>query len=106
MLSGMAFHAANTHRVTSEGAAQKGRLKERCGLEPRTNFFSFKKSAETSRLDSRIYGILLLSILLIFIKLTDDAQQNLLDQQSGYFILQIFNVCLDVLCFCYVHISE
>jgi len=26
----------------------KGRLKERCGLEPRTNFFSFKKSAKTS----------------------------------------------------------
>jgi hypothetical protein len=23
-------------------------LKERCGLEPRTNFFSFKKSAKTS----------------------------------------------------------
>ena len=26
----------------------KGQFKERCGLEPRTNFFSFKKSAETS----------------------------------------------------------
>ena len=26
----------------------KGRLKERCGLEPRTDFFSFKKSAKTS----------------------------------------------------------
>jgi len=27
----------------------KGRLKERCGLEPRTNFFfSFQKSAKTS----------------------------------------------------------
>jgi len=26
----------------------KGRLKERCGLEPQTNFFSFKKSAKTS----------------------------------------------------------
>ena len=38
MLSGMAFHAADTHRATSEGAARKGRLKERCGLEPRTNF--------------------------------------------------------------------
>ena len=25
----------------------KGRLKERCGLEPRTDFFSFKKSAKT-----------------------------------------------------------
>jgi hypothetical protein len=45
MLSGMAFHAADTHRTTSGGAARKGRLKERCGLEPRTNFFSFKKSA-------------------------------------------------------------
>jgi hypothetical protein len=26
----------------------KGRLKERCGLELRTNVFSFKKSAKTS----------------------------------------------------------
>jgi len=26
----------------------KGRLKEGCGLEPRTNYFSFKKSAKTS----------------------------------------------------------
>jgi hypothetical protein len=41
MLSGMAFHAADTHRATSEGAARKGRLKEMCGLEPRTNFFFF-----------------------------------------------------------------
>ena len=48
MLSGMAFHAADTHRATCEGAARKGRLKERCGLEPRTNFFSFKKLAKTS----------------------------------------------------------
>ena len=61
MLSGMAFHAADTHRATSEGAARltfpvsvnsragKGRLKERCGLEPRTNFFFlFKKSAKAS----------------------------------------------------------
>jgi hypothetical protein len=39
MLSGMAFHAADTHRATSEGGARKGRLKERCGLEPRTIFF-------------------------------------------------------------------
>ena len=37
MLSRMAFHAADTHYATSEGAARKGRLKERCGLEPRTN---------------------------------------------------------------------
>jgi len=39
MLSGMAFHAADTHRATSEGAAHKGRLKERCRFEPWTNFF-------------------------------------------------------------------
>ena len=38
-LSGMAFHAADTHRATSEEASRKGWLKERCGLEPRTNFF-------------------------------------------------------------------
>jgi hypothetical protein len=31
----MAFHAADTHRATSEGAARKGRLKERCGLDSR-----------------------------------------------------------------------
>jgi hypothetical protein len=48
MLSGMAFHAADTHHVTSEGAARKGRLKERCGLELRTNFFFFQKSAKTN----------------------------------------------------------
>jgi len=48
MLSEMAFLAADTHRTTSEGAARKGRLKERCGLEPRINFFSFKKLAKTS----------------------------------------------------------
>jgi hypothetical protein len=35
----------------------KGWLKERCGLESRTNFFSFKKSPKTGcGLDSRIYG--------------------------------------------------
>jgi hypothetical protein len=39
MLSGIAFHAADTHRATSEGAVRKWRLKERCGFEPRTNFF-------------------------------------------------------------------
>jgi hypothetical protein len=39
MLSGIAFHAADTHRTTSEGAARKRLLKEKCGLEPRTNFF-------------------------------------------------------------------
>ena len=49
MLSGMAFHAADTQRATSERAARKERLKERCGLEARTNFFfSCKKSAKTS----------------------------------------------------------
>jgi hypothetical protein len=32
MLSGMDFQAADTYRATSEGAARKGRLKERCGL--------------------------------------------------------------------------
>jgi hypothetical protein len=48
MLSRMAFHAADTHRVTSEEAARKGWLKEKCGLEPRTNYFSFKKSLKTS----------------------------------------------------------
>jgi hypothetical protein len=41
MLSGMAFHAADTHRVTSEAVVRKGRLKESCGLEPRINFFFF-----------------------------------------------------------------
>jgi hypothetical protein len=36
----------------------KGWLKERCGLESRTNYFSFKKSPKTGcGLDSRIYGI-------------------------------------------------
>ena len=39
MLSEMAFHAADAHRANSEGATLKGRLKERCGLEPRSNFF-------------------------------------------------------------------
>jgi hypothetical protein len=29
----IAFNAADTHRTTSEGAAGKGRLKERCGLD-------------------------------------------------------------------------
>jgi len=41
MLSVMAFHAADTHRAASEGAVRKGRLKGRCGLEPRTNFLFF-----------------------------------------------------------------
>ena len=41
MLPGMAFHAADTYRANSDEAARKGRLKERCGLEQRTNFFFF-----------------------------------------------------------------
>jgi len=57
-VSGMALHAADTHRATSEWAARKGRLKERCGLEPRTNFFSFKKSAKTSADWIREYTVL------------------------------------------------
>jgi hypothetical protein len=57
MLSGMAFHAADTHRATSEGAARKGRLKERYGLELRTDFFSFKKSAKTGVDSIRDYTV-------------------------------------------------
>jgi len=53
MLSRMAFNAADTHRATSEGAAHKGRLKERCRLEPWTNFFFRFRSCG---LYSRIYG--------------------------------------------------
>ena len=67
MLSGMAFHAADNHRATSEGAARKGRLKERCGLETRNNFFFFRLRNRQKLvrirfgcgLDSRIYGIFL-----------------------------------------------
>jgi len=33
--------------IQSDCLVGKGRLKERCGLEPQTNFF-FKKSAKTS----------------------------------------------------------
>jgi len=57
MLSGMAFHAADTHRVTSEW-----RLKETCGLEPRTSFiylfFRLRNRQKKNQcgLDSRIYG--------------------------------------------------
>jgi hypothetical protein len=50
MLSGMAFHAADTHRATSGGAAHKGRLKERCGLEPRTNFFRLRNQQKLARI--------------------------------------------------------
>ena len=59
----MDFHAADTHRATSEGAARNGRLKERCGLEPRTNFSFRLRKQKLVRirfgcgLDSRIYGI-------------------------------------------------
>ena len=63
LLSGMAFHAADTHRATSEGDARKGRLKESCGLEPRTNFFFRLRNRQKlvrvrfgCGLDSRIYG--------------------------------------------------
>ena len=62
MLSGMGVHAADTHRATSEGAARKGRLKERCGLDPQTNFFRLRNRQNLVRirfgwgLDSRIYG--------------------------------------------------
>jgi hypothetical protein len=36
----------------------KGQLKERCGLEPQTNFFPFKNSPKTEcGLDSRIYDV-------------------------------------------------
>ena len=63
MLSGMAFHAADTHRATSEGAARKKRLKERRGLEPRTHFFFRLRNRQKlvrirfgCGLDWRIYG--------------------------------------------------
>ena len=50
MLSGMAFHAADTHPATSEGAVRKGRLKERCGLEPRANFFRLRNQQKLVRI--------------------------------------------------------
>jgi hypothetical protein len=66
MLSGMAFHAADTHRATSEGTARKEQLKESCGLELRTNFFFRLRNRQKlvrirfgCGLDSRIYGIFL-----------------------------------------------
>jgi len=49
MLSGMAFHAADTHHATSEGAARKGQLKETCRLEPRTNFFCLRNQQKLVR---------------------------------------------------------
>ena len=64
MLSGMAFHAADTNCATSEGVARKGRLKERCGLERRTDFlFRLRNRQKLVRirfgcgLDSRIQGM-------------------------------------------------
>ena len=57
------LHTRRVSRITSSIIQStclvgKGLLKERCGLEARTNFFSFKKSAKTRcGLDSRIYGI-------------------------------------------------
>jgi hypothetical protein len=50
MLSGMAFRAADSHRATSEGAALKGRLKERSGLEPRNNFFILRNRQKLVRI--------------------------------------------------------
>jgi len=50
MLSGMAFHSADTHRTTSEGAACKGQLKERCGFEPRTNCFRLRNRQKLVRI--------------------------------------------------------
>ena len=65
MLSGTAFHAADTHRATSEGAARKGQLREMCRLEPWTNFFFRLRNRQKlvrirfgCGLDSRIYGML------------------------------------------------
>jgi len=46
----MAFHAADTHRATSEGAARKGRLKEGCELEPRTNSFRLRNRQKLVRI--------------------------------------------------------
>ena len=64
MLFRMAFHAADTHRATPEGAARKGWLKERCGLEPRTNYFFPLRNRQKlvwirfgCGLDSNIYSI-------------------------------------------------
>jgi len=39
---------ATSNIIQSVCLVGKGRLKERCGLEPRTKFISFKKSAKTS----------------------------------------------------------
>ena len=50
ILSGMAFHAADTHRATSEGAAINGRLKEMCGLEPRTKLFLLRNRQKLVRI--------------------------------------------------------
>ena len=64
MLSRMAFHAADTHSATSEGAGRKERLKERCVLQPGTNFsfFGLRNLQKLVQirfgcgLNSRIYG--------------------------------------------------
>jgi predicted AAA+ superfamily ATPase len=59
MLSGMAFHAADNHRATSERAARKGQLKERCANKL---FFRLRNRQKLvrvrfgCRLDLRIYG--------------------------------------------------
>ena len=63
----MASYAANIHRATAEGAVRKAQLKERCGLEPRTNFFRLRNRQKLvwirfgCGLDSRIYGMFFLN---------------------------------------------
>ena len=79
MLSGMALHAADIHRATSEGAGRKGQLKKRCGLEPRTNFFRLRNRQKLVRnrfgcgLDSRIYGI----YIIIYLSAVPECWRNL-----------------------------
>jgi len=55
MLSGMAFHAADTHRATSEGAACKRRLKERFGLGPRTRKYTVVLWMVPTKIDAFIW---------------------------------------------------
>jgi len=57
-----------SNNIQSVCLANKGRLKERCGLEPRTKFFSLRYRQKLVRfrfrsgLDSRMYGICLIII--------------------------------------------
>jgi hypothetical protein len=37
--------------------------------------------------------VLIILVIYVYVKLIDDAQQNQLDQQDGYFILHILRVC-------------